>query len=136
MKETEIKISVFNGNTNPNAVYILSRGKNTGKVLIQPCPNCYVISAKSASISEVKAVANILFVSGRLRPFMHGSVIDFVRINEYRKMFFQLWQTLSPEKIEQIAKYLTTLEDYQNKIVKQLQNIKQLRTAVAFSALK
>lgn len=136
MQETEIKISVFNGNTNPNAIYILSRSKNTGKLLVQPCPNCYAISAKSASISEVKAVANILFVPGRLRPFMHGSVIEFVRINEYRKMFFQLWRKLSPEKVKQTAKQLTALEEYQKDIVKQLQNIKQLRVAVAFSALK
>ena len=136
MQTTEIKISVFNGNSIENAVYVLSRGKNTGKVLSQPCPNCYVISVPKASTSEVKAVANILFVSGKLKPFFHGSVIEFVTIENYRKMFFQLWRILSSEKVEQTARQLSAIDLYQVKIQKQLKAIRQLRTAVAFAALE
>ena len=136
MQTTEIKISVFNGNSIENAVYVLSRGKNTGKVLAQPCPDCYVISVPKASSSEVKAVANILFVSGKLKPFFHGFVIEFVTIENYRKMFLQLWRILSPEKVEQTARQLWTIDLYQVKIQKQLKSISQLRTAVAFAALE
>ncbi len=136
MQTTEIKISVFNGNTIENAVYVLSRGKNTGKVLSQPCPNCYAINIPKASTSEVKAVANILFVSGKLKPFFHGSVIEFVTIENYRKVFFQLWRILSPEKVEQTARQLSAIDLYQVQIQKQLKTISQLRTAVAFAALE
>jgi hypothetical protein len=136
MQTEEIKISVFNGNTIENAVYVLSRGKNTGKVLSQPCPNCYAISIPQASTSEVKAVANILFVSGKLKPFLHGSVIEFVTVENYRKLFLQLWRILSPEKVEQTAKQLSALDLYQLKIQQQLKTISQLRTAIAFAALE
>ena len=136
MQTTEIKISVFNGNSIENAVYVLSRGKNPGKVLAQLCPDCYVISVPKASSSEVKAVANILFVSGKLKPFFHGFVIEFVTIENYRKMFLQLWRILSPEKVEQTARQLWAIDLYQVKIQKQLKSISQLRTAVAFAALE
>lgn len=136
MQTTEIKISVFNGNTIENAVYVLGRGKNTGKVLSQPCPNCYAISVPKASTAEVKAVANILFISGKLKPFFHGSVIEFVTIENYRKMFLQLWRILSPEKVEQTVKQLSAIDLYQVQIQKQLKTISQLRTAVAFAALE
>lgn len=136
MQITEIKISVFNGNSIENAVFVLSRGKNTGKVLSQPCSNCYAISVPNATTSEVKAVANILFISGKLKPFFHGSVIEFVTIENYRKMFLQLWRILSPEKVEQTARQLSAMDLYQVKIQKQLKAISQPRTAVAFAALK
>lgn len=136
MQTTEVKISVFNGNSIENAVYVLSRGKNTGKVLSQPCPNCYAISVPKASTSEVKAVANILFVSGKLKPFFHGSVIEFVTIENYRKMFLQLWRILLPEKVEQTARQLSAIDLYQVKIQKQLKTISQLRIAIAFAALE
>lgn len=91
MQESEIKINVFNGNTIENAVYVLSRGKNTGKVLSQPCPNCYAISVPKTSASEVKAVANILFVSGKLKPFSRFSH----RVRNRRKLPQHVLATLA-----------------------------------------
>lgn len=136
MQASEIQIKVFNGKSVENAVYVLNRGRNTGKVLSQPCPNCFTISIPGAATAEVKAVANILFVSGKIKPFLRGSVIEFVTVETYRKLFNQFWRLLSLEIVEQTAKQLSALELYQSKVQEQLVKIRQLRTAIAFAALK
>ena len=136
MQASEIQIKVFNGKSVENAVYVLNRGRNTGKVLSQPCPNCFTIPIPGATTAEVKAVANILFVSGKIKPFLRGSVIEFVTVETYRKMFIQLWRLLSLEIVEQTAKQLSALELYQSKVQEQLVKIRQLRIAIAFAALK
>lgn len=106
----EIKIKTHNGKENTSAVYVLSRGQNSGKPLNKPCPNCYEIQAPTDSIAKIRAVAHILYVSGKLRPFMRGSVIEFVTIGSYRKAFLQQWHSLDSETISKTAQVLQQLE--------------------------
>lgn len=137
METSKIKIQVFNpAQEKLPAVYVLSRGLNSGKVQNQPSANSYAIYAPSELLPLVKAAANILFQSRRLQPYLHGSVIEFVKVDVYRHLFFELWLSLSPEVIEKTAKQLSALELYQSKVQEQLVKIRQLRTAIAFAALK
>lgn len=137
METAKIRIQVFSpAQQNQPAVYVLSRGQNTGKVQNQPSANSYAIYAPSHLLPLVKAAADILFQSHRLRPYLHGSVIEFVTVETYRKLFVQLWQSLSRETIEQTAKQLTAIDVYLCQIQKQLKTIGQLRTAIVFAALK
>lgn len=137
METSKIKIQVFNpAQEKQPAVYVLSRGLNSGKVQNQPSANSYAIYAPSELLPLVKAAANILFQSRRLQPYLHGSVIEFVKVDVYRHLFFELWLSLSPEVIEKTAKQLSALELYQSKVQEQLVKIRQLRTAIAFAALK
>lgn len=136
MKKTEIKIQVHNGKENHSAVYVLSRGKNSGKPLAKPCPNCYAIQAPPEILSEVRAVAQILFVSDNLKPLFRGSVIEFVTVKAYRKQFLALWFSVSPAVVSQAAQALADLECRQTVIQEQLVLLRQLRKAIAFAALK
>lgn len=134
--KTNIEIKVHNGTETTPAVYVLSRGQNSGKPLAKPCPNCYAIQAETESLSEVRAVAHILFVSGKLKPFLHGSVIEFVTVKAYRKAFLNLWQSLPIEKVIETAQALAQLEQQTEILRKQLLLLAQLRKMTAFAALK
>jgi len=136
METSKIKIQVFNpAQEKQPAVYVLSRGLNSGKVQKEPSANSYAIYAPSELLPLVKAAANILYQSKRLRPYLHGSVIEFVRVEVYRHLFFDLWRSLSPETILKVSNQLQALEQYAGSLQKQLQKVSQLYYAVAKSAL-
>ena len=135
METAKIKIQVFNPTQESQpAVYVLSRGLNSGKVQNQPSANSYAIYAPSELLPLVKAAANILFQSHRLRPYLHGSVIEFVKIDVYRHLFFELWRSLSPDVIEKTAKQMQALEQYSANLETQLKKVVQLYRAIALSA--
>ena len=133
MKNSHIQVKTYQGNQQPNAVYVLSRGLNSGKPLDVPCPNCYQILTPNPM--QAKAVARILFESGNLRPHLHGSVIEFVRIDVYRSQFTQLWETLDAERISAVTAKLDAIDNYLANLASQLQKVKQLRHHLAISAL-
>ena len=133
MKNSHIQVKTYQGNKQPNAVYVLSRGLNSGKPLDVPCPNCYQIITPNPK--QAKAVARILFESGSLRPYLHGSVIEFVRIDVYRSQFTKLWETLDAERISVVTAKLDALDQYLVNLSAQLKKAKQLRHHLAISAL-
>lgn len=133
MKNSHIQVKTYQGNKQPNAVYVLSRGLNSGKPLDVPCPNCYQILTPDPR--QAKAVARILFESGNLRPHLHGSVIEFVRIDVYRSQFTQLWETLDAERISAVTAKLDAIDKYLANLAGQLQKVKHLRHHLAISAL-
>ena len=133
MKNSHIQVKTYQGTHQPNAIYVLSRGLNSGKPLESPCPNCYQIL--SPDPRQAKAVARILFESGSLRPYLHGSVIEFVRIDVYRSQFTKLWETLDAERISVVTAKLDALDQYLVNLSAQLKKAKQLRHNLAISAL-
>ena len=134
MKNSHIQVKTYQGCQNPDAVYVLSRGLNSGKPLETPCPNCYQIV--SPNPRQAKAVARILFESGSLRPFLHGSVIEFVSIDVYRSQFINLWESLNIEKVSDTLNKLDAIDQYLSNLTMQLKKIKQLRHYVAISAIE
>lgn len=133
--ETEITIKTFNGTIAENTFFVLSRGRNSGKPLKKPCPNCYAITAPPEQLAFVRSVAFILFQSGRLRPLFVGSVIDFIRLSDYRKAFITLWQSLNPQCVEVAAKQINAVEQETERLQRQIELLHQLRKAIAFLAL-
>lgn len=67
--------------------FVLSRGKNTGKVLSQSCPNCWVITAQDdLTVDRLKGIVTALHITHAMRHMLIGSVIEFVRISDFRKL--------------------------------------------------
>jgi hypothetical protein len=99
-------------------------------------PNCYAITAPAEQLALVRSVAFILFQSVRLRPLFVGSVIEFVRLDDYRKAFISLWQSLNPQRVEAATKQINAVEQKTARLQKQIKLLAQLRKAIAFSALK
>ena len=133
MKDSHIIIKTFQGIENPQAVYVLSRGQNSGKPLDASCPNCFQILAPDPL--QARAVARILFESGRLRPHLIGTAIEFVRLHDYRNLYLQVWDALDPKRAEDVSAKLDAIDQYLKASQEQLKKIKQLRHSLAVAAL-
>ena len=134
MKNSHIQVKTYQGTQQPNAIYVLSRGLNSGKPLDAPCPNCFQILTPDPR--QAKAVARILFESGNLRQHLHGSVIEFVRIDVYRSQFTKLWESLDFERITDVSAKLDAIDKYLSNLTDQFKKIKQLRHYLAISAIE
>lgn len=70
--------------------YALSRGLNSGKPLDAPCPNSFVISCRNAQ--ELDIYRSLLFGLWKTKAFHQffvGSVIPFIRINDFKNFVFE-----------------------------------------------
>jgi hypothetical protein len=67
--------------------FVLNRGKNTGKVLGQECPNCWVIQAPDeVTLARIEGIVTAMHLSHLVRRMLIGSVILYVRISDFRKL--------------------------------------------------
>lgn len=63
--------------------FILNKGDNSGKPLLEPCPNCYVLECKSEYEKEsLYWICFALWQGHYFRRELIGSVITFIRIKE------------------------------------------------------
>ena len=63
--------------------YILNKGKNAGKPMHHPCPNCFTCQASSHEEKELYYwLCFGLWQARAFRPYLIGSVIPFIRIND------------------------------------------------------
>ena len=94
---------------------VLSKGLNSGKPLKNHCPNCFVITTKNEEEKEfLYWLCWGLWQSKKFHYLLTGSVIPFIRINEF-KTFLK----------EQAATAFAEKEQY-NKNVKALQQLETL----------
>ena len=74
---------------NDHHFFILNKGFNSGKPLVDPCPNCYIISFANATDKD--SFFWLAFSLWQVK-FWHqhsvGSVIPFLRIGDFKKEFF------------------------------------------------
>lgn len=137
------KVSVKSYNpTKPGGaldVFILSKGNNAGKPLWQPCPNCFVFTAKNQSEQEeIYWLLYGLWQGRCFSPFITGSVIPFIRKADLCKVI-----NIALEKLEgnrsQFDKALSTLqllEKHSENIKQQIKLIKQAKKALMYKVLR
>ena len=113
------------------ALYILSRGRNAGKPMLEPCPNCHIIYVTSTEELETYYWTFYAFWKhGFFHPHLCGSVIEMLRLSDLKKLLLQWIQpgiekaTRNPEMVNKI-KSTWELEQkiaQQSKAVQELQN--------------
>ena len=113
------------------ALYILSRGRNAGKPMLQPCPNCHIIYVTNTEELETYYWTFYAFWKhGFFHPHLCGSVIEMLRLSDLKKLLLQWIQpgiekaTRNPEMVNKI-KSTWELEQkiaQQSKAVQELQN--------------
>ena len=67
--------------------FILNKGNNSGKPLLAPCPNCFVIIAENQE--QADQLRTLCYALWRCRSFeqhLHGSVIPFMTIRSFRSI--------------------------------------------------
>jgi hypothetical protein len=119
--------------------FILSKGNNAGKPLTSPCPNCFVLVAQD--VKEREALYWLCFglwQGGLFRPYLRGSVIPFICVDDLRNEICQAWEKVAqkPDSLAQVAQTLTGLAAHQEKLKEQLKLINELKRAMMFKLLK
>ena len=63
--------------------FVLNKGLNSGKPLLEPCPNCYVCSCTTLEDKEnLYWIFFALWQGKRFHQLFVGSCIEFIRIKE------------------------------------------------------
>jgi hypothetical protein len=119
--------------------FILNKGLNSGKPLLEPCPNCFVCTFKTEAEKEQlywlvfglwQGKAFYTSLLGSVIPYIRKSdVIDIVQ-NGIEKL------NLNPEKVKKNISAVAKIEEQIINVLKQLDLMKQLKMALIFEVLK
>ena len=115
------------------ALYILNRGRNAGKPLRQPCPNCFIFYCSSPEEMEtVYWSFYALWKHGFFHPHLCGSVIEMLRLCDLKTLmrnFIQPALEKSAKNPEMTLKIKATWE-LEQKIQQQVEAVKELRNSL------
>ncbi len=133
MLANKVRTYAVHRETPEQAIYILNRGRNAGKPLRQPCPNCFIYYCSSPEeIETVYWTFYALWKNGFFHPHLCGSVILMLRLSDLKKLLLKWIQPgiekaiKNPEMINKI-KFTWELEQ---KILKQSELVRQLLDAL------
>ncbi len=116
--------------------FILNKGNNSGKPLLAPCPNCFVIIAENQEQADrLRTLCYALWRCRAFEQYLHGSVIPFITIRSFRSIlefhipiienhaadFAQTVQALKllEEREQQLTKTLRFVSEYKQAFVRQ-----------------
>jgi len=109
--------------------FILNKGNNSGKRLVAPCPNCFVIQFQSEEDKEqIYWLSYSLWQSKAFYPFLRGSVIPFVVLRDVKSCLLDGLNKVDekPAQFEKTVAALRSLEAMEKKF---RQNIKLVQDA-------
>jgi hypothetical protein len=127
--KTHQKDTVYKG----NQVFILNKGMNSGKPQKEPFTNCFVISCPNETDTEtIYWLAYSLWKSNFWHQFLIGSVIPFLRINDFKKDFeFKVNEMLQEHELHQKQIHaLRLLEQKEDQLQKNISLITEMRRAI------
>ena len=93
--------------------FILNKGNNSGKPLLIPCPNCFVIQCETeAEKEQIYWLSYSLWQSKAFYPFLRGSVIPFVLLRDVKEYLADAMEKMyaNPEQFEKAVAALRSLE--------------------------
>ena len=132
---SNFKVRTYNSEkeTPENSIFILSRGRNAGKPLFEPCPNCFILYCKDREELEILYWTFFtLWKNGFFHPYLCGSVIEMLRLSELRKII-QNFIIPSLSKMQQNGKILSDIKavyQLEEKYTRQLQQLSELRSVL------
>ena len=109
--------------------FILNKGNNSGKPLLSPCPNCFVIQFQSEMEKEqIYWLLYSLWQSKAFYPYLRGSVIPFVVLRDGKECLADAMEKMeaSPRQFQKAVEALQSLEAMENKF---RQNLKLIQLA-------
>ena len=113
--------------------FILNKGNNSGKPLLTPCPNCFVIQFESQEDKEcIYWILWGLWQSKAFYPFLRGSVIPFIVLRDVKSCIGDGLDRVerSPEQFKKAIDMLQKLSKIENQYIQNLKIIKQAKTSV------
>ena len=109
--------------------FILNKGNNSGKPLLAPCPNCFVIQFQNEIDKEqVYWLMYSLWQSNAFYPFLRGSVIPFVVLRDVKSCLSAALNKVD-ENPAQFGKAVVALRSLEEMEKKFRQNLKLVQDA-------
>ena len=139
MQTINIKICTTKQKTSPHQFFILSKGNNAGKPLIQPCANCFVVTCNDEKKCELLYwLSYALWQSGKCRQHLVGSVIEFLHVRDIRTLLRNAYNSCEtcPEVYMKFAETLQFLLKYEETISAQLEKVRSLKVSIAIDVIK
>ena len=102
--------------------FILNKGNNSGKPLLIPCPNCFVIQFGNLEDKErVYWILWCMWQSKAFYPLLRGSVIPFITIRDFQKLLIKTLNQLPNHElvmkvVEALNKFQALEDEYHQKI--------------------
>jgi hypothetical protein len=119
--------------------FILNKGKNSGKPLLTPCPNCFVcLCENDQDKEELYWLLFGMWQGKAIHPHLIGSVIPFIRLKELTNLIHTGIEKLlsNPDKVKRNISKIVQMEKHQINIQKQLELIKQMKRVLIFEVLQ
>jgi hypothetical protein len=137
MKTLKIKTHQMKNVYEGNHFFILSKGLNAGKPLEKPCPNCFVLVAKSEEErNRLYWLCFGLWNGNFFRPFLTGSVIPFIRLDDLKTVINETLSKVDVNEFEKSISVMQDLEKYHFNISKQLELIRQAKKSLMYKVLR
>ncbi|MBS0646495.1 MAG: hypothetical protein JSR97_07890 [Verrucomicrobia bacterium] len=135
------KVQQFNVKNSYSAftLFALCKGLNSGKPLEKPCPNCFAILCRSEEEFDFyKSIIYGLWFTKGFHPFLTGSVIEFIRIADFKNLVFDTAERLRPSFVnfQADAVKAKNYERLQKKYLEQAALIGDLRKAILYRHLR
>lgn len=124
---------------NKPCLFLLNKGLNSGKPQKEPFTNSFVIIFENQDdIDNVFFISYSLWKTKFWHQFLIGSVIPFLRLQEFKKEFNQKVNALMQEheKHKKSVAALKLLEEKENQFLKNLNLISDLRKAIIYQYIK
>jgi hypothetical protein len=115
--------------------FVLSKGLNSGKPLLQPSPNCFKIETESKEFKETLFwVSYALWRSKAFHPYLIGSVIPFIRIGDFKQVILEKLEVVkvNPAEFTRTIENLKFIEIQENQLKKNLRLVQELKQAYVF----
>ncbi len=118
--------------------FILNKGNNSGKPLVVPCPNCFVIQFQCEEEKEkIYWLSYSLWQSKAFYPFLRGSVIPFVVLRDVKSCLSAALNKVdeNPAQFEKAVAALRSLEAIEKQYKQNLLLISQTKRMLFYKFL-
>ena len=119
--------------------FVLCKGNNAGKPSKTPYPNSFVVMGETHHDKEqLQWLCYALWQAGHFRHHLIGSVIPFIRIEEFRKILTDALEKAiqRPQQFEQTIATLQKLNRAKDRIVMQLSLMDQIKQITVYQLIR
>lgn len=117
--------------------WALCKGLNSGKPLTQFCPNSFRIETENEALKDtIYWVTYLLWKTKAFHPYLTGSVIPFIRIQEFKQIIIEKLRISEsePSSLPELIKKLQFIEEKERMLKDNLNLIQELKKALIYKS--
>lgn len=115
--------------------FILNKGLNSGKPLLRPCCNCFVITTRTDNDkNKLFSLSMMLQIGGYFKYHLRGSVIPFINIKDCSSTL-KKGQNAALE-VDKHIQIVEVLHQEQKRLIQNLEKIKEMKKAYIQACFK